>query len=214
VPASFGTLLLFVLTVSPGFLYLTRLEAHALRPQRSHLLLAAELVTIGSAATFLVAALVTFLFDQFQPGFVSGWVARGHAYFIEHPLLIFLWGASILVASHGVVFVGSLLRARQVARRKERPTYDPAGTVWDHVLGRSDMKHDVLLTLNLADGRRLHGYLMTFSTGTHDERDLALQKPIWVEHPGREPEKAESTDALIVPKDQIKEIAVRYESLG
>jgi Family of unknown function (DUF6338) len=85
IPASLVGLVLFAATLGPGFLFVLVVERRRLRVERSQLLEAAEVLSIGAVSSGLAALTVIAIADR------TGWVAksglhRGRHYFIDHPV--------------------------------------------------------------------------------------------------------------------------------
>ena len=208
IPASLVGLTLFVLAVAPGWVWVRVAEKRQVRPDRSPLLEAAELVVIGVIFTTVAAAVVA--------GFGNGnsWIpelreltARGSTFAQEEPYRT--------AATAAMVFALSLAAAYGTARfvhRGKEASLVPAGSVWRDVFGEGGEGRPIFVSANLVDGRVVDGYLYSYSTDAGGaDRDLGLQAPIYVWSGEPLERRRAPADRTVLRAEQIAAMWVRYE---
>lgn len=208
IPANLIGLVLFVLVLAPGWLWVRIAEKRQVRPDRSPLLEAAELVVTGVVFTAVAAAVVVAV------GNGNGWLpelrdvtASGSTYAQDEPYRTA--GAAV------IVFALSLAAAYGTARlvyRGKEASLVPAGSVWRDVFGVGGEGRPIFVSATLEDGRVVDGYLYSFSTDADGgDRDLGLQAPIYV-WSGEPPERMRApADRTVLRAQQIIAMWVRYD---
>jgi hypothetical protein len=209
VPGNLLGLALFVLAVTPGYIYLRVAERRAPRPERSPLLLTVELVVIGTGATLLtvLGIAVTLRLLSVQPIDVDEWLRLGSVYASSHLLpLTLVFCVVILLSNLGTGLVAYWLH------KGKRPGFHPGGSVWTEIMTRDAGKNYVFLSLQLKNGGKVEGYLHSFALEKIDsDSEIALQPPIFVAYPGEGRRRAPKTQRLIVSRGEVAHIAVSYE---
>lgn len=208
IPANLVGLLLFVLVLAPGWLWVRVAERRQVRPDRSALLEAAELVVTGVIFTTAAAVVVVGI------GVGVGWLPElravtmsGSTYVQDEPYrtagVVAMVFALSLVAAYGT--------ARLVYRGKEASLV-PAGSVWQDVFGEGGEGRPIFVSTSLVDGRVVDGYLYSYSTdASGGDRDLALQAPIYV-WSGEPLERMRATaHRTVLRAEQMVAMWVRYE---
>jgi hypothetical protein len=209
VPGNLLGLALFVLAVTPGYIYLRVAERRAPRPERSPLLLTVELIVIGTGATLLtvlgIAGLLGLL--SVEPVDVGEWLRTGSVYANSHLLPLTLVFCVVIVLSN----LGTGLVAYWLHKGK-RPGFQPSGSVWTEIMTRDAGENDVFLSLQLKSGAKVEGYLHSFPLERIDaDSEIALQPPIFVAYPDEERRRASKTQRFIVSRGEIAHITVMYE---
>lgn len=204
-PTTLWGFLVLVGVLGPGYAWVRYAERRKPRPSRSGILEAADVIYIGVSATsaaliFLLAArplnfpapaelspgLLQFARDDF-------WRALGSL-------------ASVIALS----VVGTLLVAR-LAYGPSKPRINPGETVWFEVFKDATASNPIPVSIDMVDGRIMEGlFLGTDLEADIEQRDLALQRPIyvWMAGAGAKRERRYiDAERLIVPLSQI--VAVR-----
>lgn len=208
IPANLVGLLLFVLVLAPGWLWVRVAERRQVRPDRSALLEATELVVTGVISTAVAAVAVVGV------GTAVGWLpnlhtvtAAGSTYVQDEP-----YESAVAVAA---IFVLSLAGAYGIARlvyQGSEPSLIPAGSVWRDVFGEGGEGQPIFVSTTLVDGRIVDGYLYSYSTDPDGgDRDLALQAPIYV-WSGDPPQRIHApADRAVLRAEQMVAMWVRYD---
>lgn len=208
IPANLVGLTLFVLAVAPGWVWVRVAEKRQVRPDRSSLLEAAELVVTGVIFTAVAAALVAGIGNRI------GWIpelreltARGSTFAQDEPYRI--------GATAAIVFALSLATAYGTARlvyRGKDASLVPAGSVWRDVFGEGGKGRPIFVSAALEDGRVVEGYLYSYSTDSEgSDRDLALQAPIYVWSGEPLQRMRAPADRTVLRAEQIVALWIRYE---
>ena len=228
-PVTIGGLLLFVVLLTPGFVYLAITETRLPRRQYTALRETGRIVSVSLLANGLVLGVfggIRSLWPTATPD-VGAFVRDPGAYFRENYLEIVVWGAGLLLVS--VITAASLavlttwserLLARverqpgpwfysKIARRRRTRIAQESG--W----GTAFLRHPertVYLTLRLVDGTLLYGPLREFNSQIEesDDRSLQLAGPIEMRTPSGNELTSVDADTVIVSADQIKTIFVHY----
>lgn len=215
IPNTAVGLLILVGLLGPGYVWVTFTERRRLRPDRSGVLEAADVVIVGTWATVLaVAALLVIaeMWDWFPtlPELFSD--AKGFAN--RYPYRITLWALAVFTLS-----VGGTRLAAWLLFRRTSPQIHPESTVWYETFRLAQKKHVVLVKIELNDGRRIEGvfssYLMDRDLA---EKDVALRAPIrvvsapaadgsrmWMDH---------RAHRVIIPGSEIATVWVYYTWLA
>lgn len=208
IPANFVGLVLFALALAPGWAWVRVAERREVRPPRSPLLEAAELVVTGVVFTSAAALVVVSLASQLEwipdLGMVT---ARDSTFLQDEPYRAASTAAAVFLLS----MMGALGGARFLYRGKDA-SLRPAGSVWRDVFGEGGSGRPIFVSATLVDDRVVEGRLYSYSTDAEGgDRDLALQPPIRV-WAGTPPQLvAVKADRAILRSDQIAALWVRYE---
>lgn len=231
-PTTIGSLVVFIAFLTPGFLYLARLETRF--PSRSYTALRETAMVVSTSLLFngLVVGVFTvirFLLPALTPD-VGAIVRNARPYFLDHYASILLWSGSLFVASVGLAWLAAVppqwsrtLIARVVAHvpqlwrapLRQWSEKEPGNRIffesaWGRAFSGHDRDHRVYLGLLLKDGTYLYGPLASFNPQLeeNDERDLVLNRPIVIRVPTREEPEEYDADALVVSAGEIKTVSV------
>ncbi len=177
------------------------------RPERSGLLEAVELVVIGALASTVALLLVLALADWSSVVDVHGLGREGGVYLKHHPLRMLWVVAVVLLIAYVLVWV-----AARMALRGQQPTIEPGGTSWQASFSENKptKDHAVALSVELKDHRVIQGVLGGYTTSADDNRELCLLAPIFVRG-GLEAEPLHRTDAFIVIREaDVLAVSGRY----
>lgn len=169
-------LLLFAASLGPGYVYVRVAEQRHPRVQRSALVEAVEMVSLGGAFSVLSALLVLALGDAFHALDASALGLDANAYLFDHPARV-LGSLTVFLA---LSYLGALGAAKLVHRESEA-VFKPARHVWQEVFwwNRSSPTHETLTLVELRDGRRVAGPLAAFTSELDENREIALKAPIY-----------------------------------
>lgn len=207
IPSSFVGLVLFALVLAPGWIWVRVGEKRKVRPHRSQLFEAAELVTQGVVFTSASALAVGIL------GAASGalpdladLVAPGSTYVQDEPYRVVGAVAGVLLLSLVTAYA-----AARYAHRGSEPSLSPASSVWLDVFAEGGKDRPIWVSAELTDGRVIEGFLSSYSTeGDTGERDVALQVPMIREVDSSERVRVDA-DRVVLNGTQIAAMWVRYE---
>lgn len=208
IPANLVGLVLFVLVLAPGWLWVRVAERRQVRPDRSALLEAAELVVTGVIFTAVAAAVVVAIGNGkgLLPE-LRDVTASGSTYAQDEPYRT----AGTIVIVFALSLAAAYGSARLVYRGKEASLV-PAGSVWRDVFGEGGEGRPIFVSATLKDGRVVDGYLYSYSTNANGgDRDLGLQAPIYVWSGEPLKRMRAPADRTILRAQQIVAIWVRYE---
>jgi hypothetical protein len=231
-PTTFLGLALFVLFVTPGYMWVRQEERFRPRAERTQILEVAELLVFGAIFSLFATALVALLGSRLRPLLDVGvWVSAPEpsTYLQRRPMRA---GASLLGVV-GLSNLGALAFARWWFSRKgterrltvrtwarnrlgraepELPRIQVANTPWYDIFGALDKDEQVaLLTVVQVDGVVLTGLLKTYDVkASGGEQDLVLQAPITRDAPGRCAQEMRD-DFVILPGASIREVFVKVK---
>jgi len=231
-PTTIGSLVVFIAFLTPGFVYLTRLETRF--PSRSYTALRETGMVVSTSLLFngLVVGVFTvirFLLPAITPD-VGAIVQDAQPYFEYHYASILLWTGTLFVASVGLAWLAAVppqwsraLVARVAAHgpqrwrallrlwsEKESGNRIFFESAWGRAFSGHDRDHRVHLGLLLKDGTYLYGPLASFNPQLEetDERELVLNRPILIRVPTEEEPEEYEADALVVSAGEIKTVSV------
>lgn len=212
-PDGVVAVLVFVVAAAPGYFFVRLEESRALRPFRSALMQAAELVVVGVGST-IGSLILTFavwrLLVGENPVDLELWAEEGHVY-LEERVYRVVTLVLLTIAGSNLLAVGSALSVH----KGRPPQYQPGHTVWVDVLGKDASKTNVFLSMRLKDGRLLEGFLYSFQTDASPEGILiALQTPIFVTLSKGSRQRLQHTDRVVVRTQDVIDIGIRYEPVG
>lgn len=205
IPDTLTGLVLFAVSLGPGYVYLRVAERRVPQAERSQLLQATELLVIGTLITTTVTMLV--LAGAFAIDLVDPTTARreGLGYLLLHPLRGFATLGTIFVLSYGVAGLAAWLI------HKDAPASQQPGTVWRAVLGQDKGTHDAIATVELRDGRTLQGQVASYTLDAPGEsRELALRAPMRQRSAKGSTVEQVQDDFLILREEDVLYGAVRY----
>lgn len=232
VPTNFVGLALFVVFITPGYLWVRIEERSRPRPDRSPLLELAELLMVGAVASLVAAVLVAELGSRVKSLLdVGDWIGasdrggvlRAHLAPAMNSLLLAVLiahGATHSVATWWFSQSGTAQRVRfhRWLRRQVRmkppapPRIQAAHTPWFDVFGSVDKTKELaVLTVVQEDGEVLTGLLRSYDvTAPAGGQDLALQAPLTYQRPGEQARPALAHYAMI-PGGVIKRVFVEVK---
>lgn len=206
IPSNLAGLVLLVASLGPGYIFVRVVEVRGPRPPRSTFFEAVEMAIVGAVVTTIVACFVLAIGDAFGWLDVSRMLTKSEGYFDAHPLRVL---AAVLVTL-AVSYVGAAL-PWAIGRFRTRSTaaavHKPGDAGWQEMfVTRRPPGTTVVATVELRDGRKLSGQVHGFSSVAHDNRELALGRPIVAGTP-----PTVTGDTLIVLREQdIAYVSVRY----
>jgi hypothetical protein len=207
IPSSGLELVVVLAALGPGYVYLRVAERRMVRPERSGLLEAVELVVIGALASTVALLLVLILADWSSVVNMHDLGREGDVYLKHHPLRMLWVVAVVLLIAYVLVWV-----AARIALRGQQPTIEPGGTSWQASFSENKptKDHAVALSVELKDHRVIQGVLGGYTTNADDNRELCLVAPIFVRG-GVEAQPHERTDAFIVVREaDVLAVSGRY----
>jgi Family of unknown function (DUF6338) len=206
IPASLVGLVLFAATLGPGLVFVLVVERRRLRAERSQLLEAAEVLSIGAVSSGLAALAVIAIADR------TGWIGkggldRGRHYLIDHPVR----SLTALLAAF-VLSCALALAAGRIVTWRLRSTLRPGRSVWYEVFSKRG-DNMVRVTAELRDGRRVMGFLKdyTIDMAFPAERQIALHEPIYVQRPTDLKPNRLPDRVLILQADELLYVGARFE---
>jgi uncharacterized protein DUF6338 len=191
----------------PGYIFLQCAERRRASLSRSTLLEAVGLTGVG-AATSLVAVTIVLALARWSGVFDPSALADDPGrYVLLHPIRVL---GPMLVAFAGSC--GLAWIAAQVAYAGDPSVFRPGTTAWNQVLWgeRTSVDDQVVLTIELTDGRRVAGILRNFSVELEDNREIAIAKPAWQATADAPLVASENADFLILREERIASITGRY----
>lgn len=223
IPDSLVGLILFALTLGPGYAFVVVTERRKPRRERSALFEAAELVFVGAVASSLAALGIITIAAEWSR--VSRWLvdpavlrAQGAGYFLEEPQRCLVTLVVILALGYGLAAGAALLLSSRV------PASIEAGSVWHEVLNprkvlrASKATDKAFVTVEMADGRIVSGYAYAYSVeGADSDTDaLALHAPVFLRSKGEPPEARKSIPAeiAVLPCQEISYFTVQYQDVS
>ncbi|HDH27199.1 MAG TPA: hypothetical protein ENH00_13570 [Actinobacteria bacterium] len=196
---------IIVAILIPGYAWVSFAEKRRVRPARSGLLDAVDVVVVGVAATVLAGLAVAGLGEvtSLLPD-LRGLSSDSTAYFQGDPWRIVL---AILLA---VVLAGCGAAIAVRLRYWKQGETVHFESVWRRVFSFNDTTA-VRVAIELTTGDIVEGYLLEYSLDADGSRDLAIQQPIRIHFAGAsEPEQQPGIDVLIIPGSEIRLISVVY----
>lgn len=228
-PTNFIGLALFVVFITPGYLWVRVEERSRPRPDRSQLLEVAELLMVGAVASFLAAGFLAALGPHLGALLnVADWIgAPDRTAFLSGRLVqamnsllltvLTAHGATHAVATWWFSKSGTEHRARfhRWVRRQigmtppSAPRIQAAHTPSFDVFGSIDKTKDVaVLTVVQDGGEVVTGLLRSYDVAAAaGDQDLALQAPLTYERPGGSPTSIPA-DYAMIPGGVIKRVFV------
>jgi hypothetical protein len=191
----------------PGFVFLRVAEHHRAQLARSALVEAVELAGVGAATSLLSVMLVLSLDRWWDFLDASALANEPGTYLLLHPVR----GLGSMLASFALSCLFAWLAALAAFSRRES-VFEPGGSAWARMFfeNRPATKAEVLVTVELKDGRRLAGRVGSFSAELEDSRELALVAPL-AASPNAATRLARTTgDFIIVREEQIGTITGVY----
>ncbi len=231
-PTTIGSLVVFIAFLTPGFVYLARLETRF--PSRTYTALRETAMVVSTSLLFNglavgVFTVIRFLLPVITPD-VGAIIRNAQPHFQDHYASILLWAGTLFVASVGLAWLAAVppqwsrtLVARAAAHGPHRwraplrhwSEKEPGNRIffesaWGRAFGGHDRDHRVYLGLLLKDGTYLYGPLASFNPQLEetDERDLVLSRPILIRVPTEEAPEEYEADALVVSAGEIKTVSV------
>lgn len=208
-PSTLLGLLLFLASVSPGYIYLRTYERRSFRDARTGLREVAEIVTVGALAT-TVASFVMLTVGQLTTAFLplSG-LLEGSRYLREHPWQVIASAGSVLGLSlQGCALVGSKLGGR-AGGPTARTTM---GTVWGSALRQpvGFGERRPFATIETTNDTHIDGFILSVSHAIDPaQREIALRAPIGLSLPGGVQQRLDA-HIVIVPGTMIRTVSVRW----
>ena len=192
----------------PGFVFLRVGEAKRALPARSSLIEAVELAGVGAAVSLL--SVMAILIAERPLDFLDtlALVDDPGRYLLLHPLR----GLGPLLASFALSCLLAYLAALVFFARRQS-VFEPAGSTWTRTFYENlpnRKSSQVFVTLEMTDGRRIGGYLDSFTFEHDDNRELALRAPLAAAVSASDPLKEMGGAFLIIREKQIATITGLY----
>ena len=231
-PTTLVGLAIFVIFLSPGFVYLVRTETRLPERRYSPLRETVTIVSVSLAANGVIVglfAILRCLLPTITPD-VGAIVRDPSGYFQSSYAEVMIWSVVLLLAASCLAAVvavppewsskfaskirfwpGSAIATFIATRRLQGPIEQLSG--WGFAFTKRP-DHRVYVGLDLKDGTYLYGPLFAFSTDLeeNDARSIQIGRPVKIRPPGDNMTAAEDwdVDRVIVSASQIKTISVRY----
>lgn len=231
-PTTVSSLLVFVATLTPGFVYLVRTEARL--PARRHTAVReTALIVSASLAVYAVVLTVFGMLRVVLPDLtpdVGQLLSNPQGYLAERPVEITLWGLGCLVAATGLAAVAAVPPTWLLKPLSRIDTW-PVPIVLDYIRNRhrhlpsqsvsgwaaaftERPDRQVFVGLRLKDGSYLEGSLLSFNSQIAESNDRSIQlgRPVRIRalSDGESDLVDWDVDAVIVPARQINTISVNY----
>lgn len=204
IPSTFLGLVLFVASLGPGFVFLATSERQRPRREQSQLAEAVQMAVIGAVASIVaaLAVLSTRILDQ------DKLVEEKGQYLLLHSLR----GLGALLLFLFIAYAGAWAAARLWCRGLPK-AHHPAATGWQLAFAeRRPNRHDVtILTVELADGRRVTGRLGDFTGTPSDDRELVLVSPVAVQAAVGVAPVVLDDNFVVLRENEIRAISGRYK---
>ena len=225
---------IFVIFLTPGFVYLVRTETRLPERRYSPLRETVTIVSVSLAVNGIILglfAILRYLLPTITPD--AGEIVREPGiYFQSNYAEVTLWSAGLLLAAACLAAVvavppewssrgaskikfwpGPAIATFIATRRLQGPIEQLSG--WGFAFTKRP-HHRVYVGLDLKDGTYLYGPLFAFSTDLeeNDARSIQIGRPVKIRPPGDDITATEDwdVDRVIVSASQIKTISVRYVS--
>jgi hypothetical protein len=191
----------------PGFVFIRIGERRRARLARSSLVEAVELAGIGAATSLISVMAVLSLGRSWDVLDVAALAEDPGTYLLLHPVR----GLGSILAS----FVLSSLLALAIALivfAKRKSVFEPAGSTWGRVFfeDRPPAKPDVVVTVELIDGRRLAGRVGSFTAQLEESREIALIGPLAASPSATTPLTRMDGDFAVIREEHIATITGAY----
>lgn len=229
-PSTLTGLLLFIVLLVPGFAYLVGKERAGTERRTSPFretvsIVAASVVT--ELVIFVISAVIWAWFIDFER-----LLTDAEDYWKSAPILLLIWGLTILAISTALAYVATLryfrrltwLPNRLVNARWFRPVirhvsvYPHSSTMsaWWLMFDVYRAEDDVYVGVVLEDGSYLHGKLDSFNNNADDtsDRDLVLRAPIHYREPDSKAVLPWRCGAASVSARRIVTLSVAYVPKG
>lgn len=209
IPTTITGFVIVLLLLLPGFVFVTFRERH--QPSRK-LSVLRETSTVFAATTvaYVAPALIAVVTSVFWPdlrGTFASLLSSPEKYGAEHPFrLLALIAAFVLLASAASYFLGTKMMTKFVP--------GAGGSAWWLLFEQEAPKGTVSIqaSATLQDDTVVTGTLHSWSrdAADHQDRDMVLRSPIWIQAPkARKPYELDS-QALSVSAREIRFLSVRY----
>lgn len=205
IPGTFLGLVLFVASLGPGYVFLATTERRRPRRDQSQLGEAVQMAVIGAMASgsAALAVLGSGVIEK------SRLASEGGHYFLLQPTR----GLGALLLFFLLAYLGAWLAARIWCLGLPKSRH-PAATGWQLAFAdrREDRSDLTILTVEMADGRRVTGVLGDFTGTAGDDRELVLVPPlaVQVEHSTKAVEL--NDNFLVLREAEIRAITGRYKT--
>ena len=207
IPNTLLGLVLFAASLGPGYVYLRVAEKRAPRADRSALVEAVEMVTLGGLFSLLAALVVLVLGHTTHALDTTALGKHANEYFLHHPVR----GLGSLMLLFLLSYGGAAVSA-SIANPQRDAVVRPGSNAWQEAFWRRrpTPNHIAIVTIELRDGRKATGILGGFTTELLDSRELALHSPIAVQA-SPNAEAHETEDAFMVIREaDVLYVAGRY----
>jgi uncharacterized membrane protein YvlD (DUF360 family) len=206
---TFVGLLLFVGSVGPGYVYLRTSEKREPRQDRTALIEAAELFVVGTLATGITVGILSAGAMAMKQLDIVRLTRTPVEYLANQPLRVLILGLAAIILSHLAAW-----GAARIVHAGKEASLRPESTVWHETFRRVAIGGPVFVTLELVDGRRVSGYLHTYSIDRPAEpREISLQKPIFALARAMNERVRVDADFFVIREDRIANLAVRGHNL-
>lgn len=210
-PTTFVGLVLFVVFLTPGFIYAAQRRRVVPTADRSALMETAATLSISLAANAITLAAfgaVRGLAPRHTPE-VGRLLDDTKSYWIENLPYVTGWLGTLVATSCAVAFIAARWeRIHSLIERLVQPELRDS-SAWNEVFVAPD-GHYVHLGIDLSDGSYLRGRLVWFSTNLDEtpDRELVLGQPLTIRLADEEREHGIGSDRVIVAARKIDRIDV------
>jgi hypothetical protein len=207
IPGTLLGVLFLAACLVPGFVFLRIGERRRARLTRSPLIEAVELAGVGAAASLLSVMAVLSLGREWEFLDASALADDPGRYLLLHPFrgLGSMLGSFLLSSALAGI-------AAIVVFAKRQSVFDLSSSTWRQTFyeGRPNRDLEVFATIELTDGRRLAGYVDSFTVNLQENRELALRRPVIAAPDAAAQWQPMVGDFLIIRENQIATITGLY----
>jgi Family of unknown function (DUF6338) len=220
-PTTLTGLLLFVVTLLPGFAYVVGKERHGTERRLSTFreTVAIVIASVVSEITVLVIfSVIRTLWPSSTPN-VGALLAQPSLYLFgneshkAHYQNVAIWALASLIAATLIAYVATIPRLRRLAERLAGPyPHESAASSWWILFVQWKRTRQIEVICILDDGSSVRGRLGSFNISADDspERDLVLIDPLYYIPPGEENEAAYDVSAVCISASRIVTMFVNY----
>jgi hypothetical protein len=202
IPTTLSGVVLLLVFLLPGFVFVVVRERHRPARDRSAFRETATVLFVSAVGYVALAGalLIVCVFSRPMRETAASLLLDAGDLYIAHPIRFASSAAAVvLLVTVACAFAGSRYprRLRQLVQKDYSPS-DPTGSAW-WITFETQPNADKAIGLMLDDGTWIGGTLFSWSRDAKDspDRDLVLQKPIFVRSPTSD-EPAELDDEVII----------------
>lgn len=210
-PTTFVGLVLFVVFLTPGFIYASQRRRIVPTAERSVLMETAATLSISLAANAITLAIFGVIrgVAPLHTPEIGRLLNDTRSYWIENLPYVSAWLGTLVATSCTVAFAAARWeRIHSLIERIVQPELRDS-SAWNEVFV-ADEGHYVYLGIDLSDGSYLRGRLVWFSTNLDEttDRELVLGQPLTIRLSNEENEHRIGSDRVIVAARKIDRIDI------